>query len=90
MLIRTKNPVTGKTKCWNESWPGLTAAVKDRQCAMFRHITGPTLTTEELKAADGMMANGWEPGWLTREHIADEIRGQKERLKLARKLQKQR
>jgi hypothetical protein len=55
---------------------------------MFRHIKGSPLTTEELKAADSLIAQGWEQGWIERSHIADEIRQQKARLKTARKSQK--
>ena len=36
---------------------------------MFRHIK-PPLTAAELKEADRLMANGWEPGWINRSILA--------------------
>lgn len=55
---------------------------------MFKHIKGAPLTTEELKAADSLLAQGWEQGWIERSHITDEIRQQKKILTAAAKSQK--
>ena len=36
---------------------------------MFKHIK-PPLTTAELKEADKLLAQGWEPGWIDRSILA--------------------
>jgi hypothetical protein len=36
---------------------------------MFDHIK-PPLTAAELKEADKLLANGWEPGWIDRRILA--------------------
>jgi hypothetical protein len=40
---------------------------------MFDHIK-PPLTTAELKEADRLVADGWEPGWIDRRILA-QVRG---------------
>jgi hypothetical protein len=51
---------------------------------MFNHIKGKPLTIKELKVADRLVANGLEPGWVTREIIATAIRDEK-KVQLAKK-----
>jgi hypothetical protein len=40
---------------------------------MFDHIK-PPLTAAELKEADQLLAQGWEPGWIDRRILA-QVRG---------------
>lgn len=54
---------------------------------MFSHIR-PPLNAEEARVADRLVAvNNLEPGWVSREIIADEIRSHQAMLKATRKQQ---
>ena len=51
---------------------------------MFEHIK-PSLTTAELREADKLLAQGWDPGWIDRRILAqmrnpdDNLRAQLDR-----------